>query len=225
MLSAVQQDLSVWADHQIPGNKAPGDTEALWSTPMFDTMSTDRGRLSIPPEQLLNTCSRIAIIRVRGERHSCRDLKCKPPSTVGSPHWAARGEFRRIHLGQEYGATAACGSRTAFLPGPGGPRPGSVPAIGRAAFFRRSTDRGLLWLQSVRVRQELSEDTLAANDSGNLSVHFHVGSRGMPPPLSRRAGAARKCVSKEANLCFSGAAATLSVRLVSAMPAATTRYV
>jgi transposase len=62
-------------DHPIRRIKQLADTELARLSPVFDTMYSERGRPSIPPEVLLKSCLLIALYSVRSERQFCERLR------------------------------------------------------------------------------------------------------------------------------------------------------
>jgi transposase len=74
MLSVVQPDQRIRADHPIRRIKALADAELARLSPVFDQMYAERGRPSIPPERLLKACLLIALYSVRSERQFCEQL-------------------------------------------------------------------------------------------------------------------------------------------------------
>ena len=74
MLSVVQADHRIRADHPIRRIKALADAELARLAPVFDQMYAERGRPSVPPERLLKACLLIALYSVRSERQFCEQL-------------------------------------------------------------------------------------------------------------------------------------------------------
>src|SRR5262249_32108643 len=62
-------------DHPIRRIKALADAELARLSPVFDTMYSERGRPSIPPEALLKSCLLIALYSVRSARQFCERLQ------------------------------------------------------------------------------------------------------------------------------------------------------
>src|SRR4029453_1793290 len=62
-------------DHPIRRIKQLADTELARLSPVFDTMYSERGRPSIPPEVLLKSCLLIALYSLRSERQFCERLQ------------------------------------------------------------------------------------------------------------------------------------------------------
>ena len=62
-------------DHPIRRIKALADAELARLSPVFETMYSERGRPSIPPEVLLKSCLLIALYSVRSERQFCERLQ------------------------------------------------------------------------------------------------------------------------------------------------------
>jgi transposase len=62
-------------DHPIRRIKQLADAELVRLSPLFDSMYSERGRPSIPPEVLLKSCLLIALYSVRSERQFCERLQ------------------------------------------------------------------------------------------------------------------------------------------------------
>src|SRR5258705_12749964 len=74
MLTLVQPEHRIPADHPIRRIKAIADGELRQLSPVFERMYAERGRPSIPPERLLKACLLIALYSVRSERQFCEQL-------------------------------------------------------------------------------------------------------------------------------------------------------
>jgi transposase len=74
MLTLVQPEQRIPADHPIRRIKALADAELTRLSPVFARMYASRGRPSIPPERLLKACLLIALYTVRSERQFCEQL-------------------------------------------------------------------------------------------------------------------------------------------------------
>ena len=74
MLTVVQPEHRIPADHPIRRIKALADGQLRELSPVFERMYADRGRPSIPPERLLKACLLIALYTVRSERQFCEQL-------------------------------------------------------------------------------------------------------------------------------------------------------
>jgi transposase len=75
MLTLMSPERLVPRDHPIRRIKALADAELARLSPLFDTMYSERGRPSIPPEVLLKSCLLIALYSVRSERQFCERLQ------------------------------------------------------------------------------------------------------------------------------------------------------
>jgi transposase len=73
--SLVQPAQRVPKDHPIRRIKEMADTQLKYLSPVFDTMYSNVGRPSIPPEKLLKSCLLIALFSVRSERQFCERLE------------------------------------------------------------------------------------------------------------------------------------------------------
>src|SRR3989442_1407874 len=74
MLTLVQPEQRIPADHPIRRIKALADGELRQLSPIFERMYAERGRPSIPPERLLKACLLIALYSLRSERQFCEQL-------------------------------------------------------------------------------------------------------------------------------------------------------
>jgi transposase len=75
MLTLTTPERRVPPDHPIRRIKVLADAELARLSPVFDTMYSERGRPSIPPEVLLKSCLLIALYSVRSERQFCERLQ------------------------------------------------------------------------------------------------------------------------------------------------------
>ena len=75
MLTLVQPEHRIPADHPIRRIKALADAELRRLSRVFERMYAERGRPSIPPERLLKACLLIALYTVRSERQFCEQLQ------------------------------------------------------------------------------------------------------------------------------------------------------
>jgi transposase len=204
MLTLVQPEHRIPADHPIRRIKALADGELRRLSPVFERMYADRGRPSIPPERLLKACLLIALYSVRSERQFCEqlhynllfrwflDLGWEEPSF--DPSSFAKNKARLL---------AADVARRFF------------EAIVRSAKEARllSTEHftvdGTLveaWasLKSFRPRDE--PPGAPPDDPGNPTVNFHGQKRSNATHESTtdpEAQLARKGYGKEAKLCHS----------------------
>ena len=75
MMTLTTPERRVPQDHPIRRIKALADAELARLSPVFETMYSERGRPSIPPEVLLKSCLLIALYSVRSERQFCERLQ------------------------------------------------------------------------------------------------------------------------------------------------------
>ena len=75
LLTLTTPERRVPQDHPIRRIKALADAELARLSPVFETMYSERGRPSIPPEVLLKSCLLIALYSVRSERQFCERLQ------------------------------------------------------------------------------------------------------------------------------------------------------
>jgi transposase len=73
--SLVQPAQRVPKDHPIRRIKEMADKQLKHLSPVFDTMYSNVGRPSIPPEKLLKACLLMALFSVRSERQLCERLE------------------------------------------------------------------------------------------------------------------------------------------------------
>ena len=71
IMLAVTPDSFVPTDHPIRRIKPIVDAALKRLSPLFDSMYSERGRPSIPPEHLLKSSLLIALYSVRSERQFC----------------------------------------------------------------------------------------------------------------------------------------------------------
>ena len=206
MLTLVQPEHRIPADHPIRRIKALADAELRRLSPVFARMYADRGRPSIPPERLLKACLLIALYSVRSERQFCEqlqynllfrwflDLGWDEPSFDASTF--AKNKARLL---------AADVARRFFE--------GIVQAAKAARLLSAehfTVDGTLIeaWasLKSFRRRDEEPGDRPPSDDAGNPTVNFHGEQRSNATHVSTtdpEAQLARKGKGKEAKLCFS----------------------
>lgn len=206
MLTVVQPDHRIRADHPIRRIKALADAELRRLSSTFDAMYAREGRPSIPPERLLKACLLIALYSVRSERQFCEqldynllfrwflDLNLDDASFDASTF--AKNKERLL---------AADVARRFFE---GVVRQARAGHLLSAEHF--SVDGTLIEayasLKSVRPRAERPEDRPPPDDPGNASVNFRGERRTNATHVSTtdpEAQLARKGFGKETKLCFS----------------------
>jgi transposase len=207
MLTLVQPEQRIPADHPIRRIKALADAELARLSPVFTRMYAARGRPSIPPERLLKACLLIALYTVRSERQFCEQLQYNLLF-----RWF-------LDLGWEEGgfdASSFAKNKERLLEADVARR--FFEGIVRAAKAARllsaehfTVDGTLIeaWasLKSVRPRGEDPGDRPPPDDPGNPTVNFHGEKRANATHVSTtdpEAQLARKGRGKEAKLCFSG---------------------
>ena len=75
MLAFVDLESRVPLDHPLRTIKRFADEALATLSPLFETMYTDRGRPSIPPERLLKASLLMSLYSVRSERAFCEELE------------------------------------------------------------------------------------------------------------------------------------------------------
>jgi transposase len=207
MLSVVQPDQRIRADHPIRRIKALADAELARLSPVFDQMYAERGRPSIPPERLLKACLLIALYSVRSERQFCEqldynllfrwflDLGMHEASFDASTFAKNKDRLLRADVARRFFEGVVAQAKAAHLLS--------------AEHF--TVDGTLIeaWasLKSFRPREERPGDRPPPDDPGNPTVDFHGAKRSNATHVSTtdpEAQLARKGQGKEAKLCFSG---------------------
>ena len=206
MLTLVQPEQRIPADHPLRRIKALADGELRQLSAVFERMYAERGRPSIPPERLLKACLLIALYSVRSERQFCEqlnynllfrwflDLGWDDPSFDASTF--AKNKQRLL---------AADVARRFF---DGIVRTAKAARLLSAEHF--TVDGTLIeaWasLKSFRPRDEEPGDRPPPDDTGNPTVNFHGEKRSNATHVSTtdpEAQLARKGKGKEAKLSFS----------------------
>ena len=206
MLTLVQPEHRIPADHPIRRIKAMADAELRQLSPVFERMYADRGRPSIPPERLLKACLLIALYTVRSERQFCEQLNYNLlfrwfldlgwDETPFDASTFAKNKQRLLE---------ADVARRFF---DGVVRTAKAARLLSAEHF--TVDGTLIeaWasLKSFRPRDEEPGDRPPPDDAGNPTVNFHGEKRSNATHVSTtdpEAQLARKGHGKEAKLCFS----------------------
>jgi transposase len=193
-------------DHPIRRIKALADAELARLSPVFDTMYSERGRPSIPPEVLLKSCLLIALYSVRSERQFCERL-----------HYDLLFRFfLDLNLDEDtFDASSFAKNKARLLAADVARR--FFEGVVRQAQAARllspdhfTVDGTLLeaWasLKSFRPRDERSRDWRPPDDPGNPTVNFHGEQRTNATHWSLTdldALLTRKGAGKEAKLAFS----------------------
>lgn len=206
MLSLVQPEHRIRADHPIRRIKALADTELERLSPVLDEMYCDTGRPSIPPERLLKGCLLIALYSVRSERQFCEqldynllfrwflDMAMDEESFDASSFAKNKRRLLEAEVAQRFFEGIVRQARAAHLLS--------------AEHF--TVDGTLIeaWasLKSFRPRGETPGERPPPDDPGNPTVDFHGQRRSNATHVSTtdpEAELARKGRGKEAKLCFS----------------------
>jgi transposase len=204
MLTVVQPDHRIRADHPIRRIKALADAELRRLSPVLDGMYAVGGRPSIPPERLLKACLLIALYSVRSERQFCEqldynllfrwflDMNLDEPSFDASTF--AKNKQRLL---------AAEVARHFFE---GVVRQAKGAGLMSAEHF--TVDGTLIeaWASLKSVRPRGGPHGKPPDDPGNPTVDFHGERRTNATHVSTtdpEAQLARKGAGKEAKLCFS----------------------
>jgi transposase len=206
MLSVVQAEHRIRADHPIRRIKALADAELERLSAVFDEMYAAAGRPSIPPERLLKACLLIALYSVRSERQFCEqldynllfrwflDMAMDEESFDASSFAKNKQRLLQAEVAQRFFEGIVRQARTAHLLS--------------AEHF--TVDGTLIeaWasLKSFRPRGEKPSDRRPPDDPGNPTVDFHGQRRGNATHVSTtdpEAELARKGYGKEAKLSFS----------------------
>jgi transposase len=206
MLTVVQPEHRIPADHPIRRIKALADGELGKLSRVFERMYADRGRPSIPPERLLKACLLIALYSVRSERQFCEqlnynllfrwflDLGWDEPSFDASTFAKNKARLLAADVARRFFEGIVQAARVAGLLS--------------AEHF--TVDGTLIeaWasLKSFRPRDEKPGDRPPPDDAGNPTVNFHGEKRSNATHGSTtdpEAQLARKGPGKEAKLCFS----------------------
>jgi len=206
MLTLVQPEQRIPADHPLRRIKALADAELKRLSPVFARMYASRGRPSIPPERLLKACLLIALYTVRSERQFCEqlqynllfrwflDLGWDEPTFDASSF--AKNKERLLE---------ADVARRFFE---GIVRTAKAARLLSAEHFTVDGTLVEAWasLKSFRPRDEQPADRPPPDDPGNPTVNFHGEKRSNATHVSTtdpEAQLARKGKGKEAKLCFS----------------------
>lgn len=206
MLTLVQPEDRIPADHPIRRIKAVADAELAHLSPVFEGMYAERGRPSIPPERLLKACLLIALYSVRSERQFCEqlqynllfqwflDLRWDEAGFDASTFAKNRERLLQAEVARRFFEGVVAQAKNARLLS--------------AEHF--TVDGTLIeaWasLKSFRPRGEQPSDRPPPDDPGNPTVHFHGEKRSNATHVSTtdpEAQLARKGPGKEAKLCFS----------------------
>jgi transposase len=207
MLTLVQPEQRIPADHPIRRIKALADAELTRLSPVFARMYASRGRPSIPPERLLKACLLIALYTVRSERQFCEqlqynllfrwflDLGWDEPTFDASSFAKNKARLLEADVARRFFEGIVRTAKAARLLS--------------AELF--TVDGTLIeaWasLKSFRPRGEQPADRPPPDDPGNPTVNFHGEKRSNATHVSTtdpEAQLARKGKGKEAKLCFSG---------------------
>jgi len=227
MLTVVQPDHRIRADHPIRRIKALADAELRRLSPVLGGLYAAVGRPSSPPERLLKACLLIALSSVRSERQFCEqldydllyrwflDMKLDEPSFDAST--CAKNKQRLL---------AAEVARHFFE---GVVRQAKGPGLLSAAHF--TVDGTLIeaWASLTSVRPREEPRRRPPDDPGNPTVNVHGEKRTNAAQASTTdpaAQLARKGDGKEAKRCFSAHVVTenraglcVDVRVADANPA------
>jgi transposase len=206
MLTLVQPEQRIPADHPIRRIKALADAELARLSRVFAGMYAERGRPSIPPERLLKACLLIALYSVRSERQFCEQLQYNLLfQWFLDLGWDEAGfDASTFAKNKERLLEAEVARR--FFEG--------IVARAKAARLLSAehfTVDGTLieaWasLKSFRPRGEAPRDRRPPDDPGNPTVDFHGEKRSNTTHVSTtdpEAHLARKGKGKEAKLSFS----------------------
>jgi Transposase domain (DUF772) len=151
LLTLNPEDL-IPADHPIRRIKPVVDTVLRELSPTFDAMYHERGRSSVPPEQLLKASVLMSLYSVRSERQVCErlryDLLFKWFLDLN-----VEDEGLAQQLLQESRAAAATRGGPAFLRGGGGAGAAAQVRLRPALHCRRHPSRGLGLGQKFRASQ------------------------------------------------------------------------
>lgn len=206
MLTVVQPEHRIPADHPIRRIKALADGELRHLSPVFERMYADRGRPSIPPERLLKACLLIALYSVRSERQFCEQLNYNLLFRWFLDLGWEEASFDASTFAKNKQRLLAADVARRFFDG--------VVRTAKAARLlsvEHCTVDGTLieaWasLKSFRPRDEDPADRPPPDDAGNPTVDFHGEKRSNATHVSTtdpEAQLARKGKGKEAKLCFS----------------------
>jgi len=206
MLTLVQPEHRIPADHPIRRIKALADAELQRLSRVFEGMYAERGRPSIPPERVLKACLLIALYSVRSERQFCEqlqynllfrwflDLGWDEPSFDASTFAKNKARLLEADVARRFFEGIVAAAKTARLLS--------------AEHF--TVDGTLIeaWasLKSFRPREEHPGDRPPPDDTRNPTVNFHGEKRSNATHASTtdpEAQLARKGAGKEAKLCFS----------------------
>ena len=206
MLTLVQPEQRIPADHPIRRIKALADGELRHLSPVFERMYADRGRPSIPPERLLKACLLIALYSVRSERQFCEQLNYNLLFRWFLDLGWDEASFDASTFAKNKERLLAADVARRFFDGI--VRTAKAARLLSAEHF--TVDGTLIeaWasLKSFRPREEAPEDRPPPDDPGNPTVDFHGERRSNATHLSTtdpEAQLARKGKGKEARLCFS----------------------
>lgn len=206
MLSLVQAEHRIRADHPIRRIKALAETELVRLSAVLDRMYAEGGRPSIPPERLLKASLLIALYSVRSERQFCEqleynllfrwflDMAMDEESFDASSFAKNKQRLLQAEVAQRFFEGIVRQARAAQLLS--------------AEHF--TVDGTLIeaWasLKSFRPREEKPGDRPGPDDPGNPTVDFHGQRRTNATHVSStdpEAELARKGKGKEAKLSFS----------------------
>jgi transposase len=206
MLTLVQPEHRIPADHPIRPIKALAEEELRRLSPVFDRMYAERGRPSIPPERLLKACLLIALYTVRSERQFCEQLHYNLLFRwfldLG---WDEAGFDASTFAKNKQRLLAADVARRFFE---GIVRAAKAARLLSAEHFTVDGTLVEAWasLKSFRPRDEQPGDRRPPDDTGNPTVNFHGEKRANATHVSTtdpEAQLARKGQGKEATLSFS----------------------
>jgi transposase len=206
MLTLVQPEQRIPADHPIRRIKALADAELARLSRVFAGMYAERGRPSIPPERLLEACLLIALYRVRSERQFCEQLQYNLPfQWFLDLGWDEAGFDASTFTKNKERLLEADVARRFFE---GIVARAKAARLLSAEHFTVDGTRIEAWasLKSVRPRGEAPSDRPPPDDPGNPTVDSHGEKRSNATHVSTtdpEAHLARKGKGKEAKLSFS----------------------
>jgi transposase len=227
MLTVVQPEHRIRADHPLRRIKTMADTELRRLSPVLDGMYATVGRPSIPPERLLKACLLIALYSVRSERQFCEQLDYNLLYRWFLDMNLDEAGFDASTFAKNKQRLLAAEVARHFFEGV--VRPAKGAGLLSAEHF--TVDGTLIeaWasLKSVRPRDETRRQP--PDDPGNPPVNFHGEKRTNATHASTtdpEAQLARKGEGQEAKLCFSAhvvmdnrAGLCVDVRVADANPA------
>jgi transposase len=203
MLTLVNPEQRVPANHPIRLIKALADVVLKELSPLFEQMYSDVGRPSIPPERLLKASLLMALYTVRSERMFCEqldynllfrwflDLNWDEQGFDHSSFSRNRARLLEHDVAGEFFRTVVAEARELKL----------------TSDEHFTVDGTLIEasLKSFRPRGEQRSDRTPTDDPGNPSVNFHGERRQNATHQSTsdpEARLAKKGAGKEAKLCY-----------------------